>query len=470
MKRFVAGLAALVGIAPSAQALDFRDTILFVLETHPEISAAAANKQALEFELDQSRSFFAPRFEFEAFGGSSYNDGTTTNDLTSSDDPITGYEISARMRQLLWDGWETRSEVNRQAYRVDAAALRVLERSEVLSLEAIRIYSDVRRTEQLLALARQNLSYHEEVVRRVNDGARREVLLQSDLRQAEERLALAQDTVVEFEFNRQAVRNEFLQIVGVDAGPVTAVPSIASAMPASLDAALATARRSNPTIRFLQADVGAAEQLAARTDANQFPKLFLEADGRIGQDVGGFVGARRDARVGLVLRYEIQGTSKRSARQEQSRRVNESRSNLLHQTRIVEREVRQSWAALEAAKRRFRIITQQAELALEVRQAYEQEILVGARSLLDILNTQNAYFQAQANQINAAAVEVFAEYRVLAAAGILLPSLGLQPPEDALVYAREQMGVPGRNRDGDEAQIDAGSFRDWRRSIGTTGD
>ena len=62
VKRFVAGLAALVGIAPSAQALDFRDTILFVLETHPEISAAAANKQALEFELDQSRSFFAPRF------------------------------------------------------------------------------------------------------------------------------------------------------------------------------------------------------------------------------------------------------------------------------------------------------------------------------------------------------------------------------------------------------------------------
>ena len=136
----------------------------------------------------------------------------------------------------------------------------------------------------------------------------------------------------------------------------------------------------------------------------------------------------------------------------------------------MEREVRQSWAALEAAKRRFRIITQQAELALEVRQAYEQEILVGARSLLDILNTQNAYFQAQANQINAAAVKVFAEYRVLAAAGILLSSLGLQPPEDALVYAREQMGVPGRNRDGDEAQIDAGSFRDWRRSISTTGD
>ena len=60
--------------------------------------------------------------------------------------------------------------------------------------------------------------------------------------------------------------------------------------------------------------------------------------------------------------------------------------------------------------------------------------------------------------------------RVLAAAGTLLPSLGLQPPEDALVYAREQMGVPGRNRDGAEAQIDAGSFRDWRRSIGTTGD
>ena len=452
------------------KAMDFRDAILYVLETHPEISAASANKQALEFELDQARALFSPRFEFEAFGGMSYNDGTTTNDLASADSPITGYELSARMRQLLWDGGETRSEVNRQAYRVDAAALRVLERSEVLGLEAIRLYSDIRRTEEMLALARANLAYHQEVVRRVSDGAARGVLMESDAAQAKQRLALAEDTVIDFEFGVQSTRNEFLQIVGVDAGEIGTVPGISGSLPASLDAAVGLARRSNPTLRFLQADVGAAEQLSARTAANAVPRVYLEADGRLGRDVGGFEGTRRDARVGLVMRYEFQGGAKRAARQEQVRRANESRSTLLQQTRLIEREVRQSWAALESANRRLRTISQQAKLSLEVRQAYEAEILVGQRSLLDILNAQTAYFQAQVNFINASAVNVFSQYRVLAAVGILLPSLGLEPPEDAIVYAGESLNVPGLSIDGAEGQSDSDSFQDGRGSATGGGD
>jgi|UPI0002F90379 adhesin transport system outer membrane protein len=118
--------------ASAASALTVEEAILYVLESNPEISAAAANKQAIEFELDQARSFRVPRFSLEAETGISRNNGTTTPSLPAGDDAITGYGVGVRMTQNLFDGFATRSEIERQACRVDGAALRVLERAEFL--------------------------------------------------------------------------------------------------------------------------------------------------------------------------------------------------------------------------------------------------------------------------------------------------------------------------------------------------
>ncbi|MEM1006005.1 MAG: hypothetical protein AAGK26_11500, partial [Pseudomonadota bacterium] len=80
----VIGITA-VASARAVMALSVEDAILFVLETNPEITAAESNKQAIEFELQQARSFWAPRFELDAFAGGSVNDGTTTPDLSAAD-------------------------------------------------------------------------------------------------------------------------------------------------------------------------------------------------------------------------------------------------------------------------------------------------------------------------------------------------------------------------------------------------
>ncbi len=44
-----------------AAALTLQEAILYVLETNPEIEAAEADKQAIEFELKQARNQTCPR-------------------------------------------------------------------------------------------------------------------------------------------------------------------------------------------------------------------------------------------------------------------------------------------------------------------------------------------------------------------------------------------------------------------------
>lgn len=454
------------GLAPSARALTLSEAILYVLETHPQIKASEANKQAIEFELDQAQSFRMPSFELEAWAGASLDDGDTTADLTAADEAISGYQVRGRMSQTLFDGFETRSEIERQAYRVDAAALRVLERSEFLSLEAIRLYADVLRSQELLALAQQNVDYHHRVYDRIDGGFAGGVTPIGDIQQAQERVFLAEDTYLNFQLDAQDIRDAFLAVIGVEPKGLSSLPSVASAIPASLDQAVGIARRNNPTLRFSQADVGAAEALARVAAANQYPTVSLEADLLGGEDVDGFEGTVADAKIGIVARYEFQGGRKRAERQEQVRRISESRADLLGQSRVVEKEVRGSWASLQSAERRRATIEKQAALSRELRATYEGEYEVGARSLLDILNTQNALFQAEANLINARSLERYVKYRLLAATGTLLPTLGIAPPEDARPFASTQVGAPAVGTTNAEQHFDASSFRNWRKSVG----
>lgn len=446
-------------------ALSVTDAILYVLETNPEIKAAEANKQAIEFELDQSKAFRVPKFELEAWAGSSLNNGTTTSDLTAAEDAITGYQLRGRMTQVLFDGFRTRSEIERQAYRVDAAALRVLERSEFLSLEAIRLYADVLRARRLVGLAQDNLDYHRRLYDRLQGGFDSGTLPVGDIQQAEERVFLAEDTLISFQLDAQDIDDAFLAVVGVKPESLGSLPAIAGSMPVSLDQALGIARQSNPTLRFNQADVGTAEARAREAAANRYPTLNLEADVLSGNDVNGFEGDVEDARIGLTMRYEFQGGRKQAARQEAVRRTSQSRAEMLQQARRVDQEVRNSWASLKAAQRRMSIVKDQANLSRDLRATYEEEYEVGVRSLLDILNTQNALFQAEANLVNATSLEQYVKFRVLASMGALLSSLGIEAPEDATPYAVKETRAPAVGNANDVKHFDAKSFSNWRKSV-----
>ena len=61
--------------------------------------------------------------------------------------------ISAELTQVLFDGWDRSNDIYRSAATVDAAALRLLERSEALGLDAVEAYIDVQRHTQILGVA-----------------------------------------------------------------------------------------------------------------------------------------------------------------------------------------------------------------------------------------------------------------------------------------------------------------------------
>jgi adhesin transport system outer membrane protein len=63
--------------------------------------------------------------------------------------------------------------------------------------------------------------------------------------------------------------------------------------------------------------------------------------------------------------------------------------------------------------------------------AFDKEYELGQRSLIDLLNAQNQYFNAAVSLTSSRGVIVFADYQLLAAMGTLLEYLKAPPPVDA---------------------------------------
>ncbi len=438
-----AGLAAFLVGSTSLSAMSMKDAVIQAVTSNPEIGEAVANREGIEFELEQGRGLYRPRVDLQGSIGGELRDNSTTRNNGDDDNVFLRREASVVVRQLLFDGFGTDGEVEFQAARVDSASLRVKERSEFIALAVIREYLDNMRLQRVLGYAQDNLKYHQRVTGDIADGAAGGSLSVADRQQAQERVYAAKARIVELEEELETSRTAFIKLVGQPIGKTGNVIKISGKLQNSLSAALNTARNNHPSIKFAQADIDAAQAQVKVAESKFFPKLSLEGRGSVGEDLGGERGADNDLQGNLVVEWNIyNGGIDTANKQEQIRRVDESYQKLNRITREVEEGVRLSWDRRQKQARRLRVLLQELSATDQLRSSYTEQFKIGERSLLDLLDTQNTRFNTQVAIATSDAAVKFAEYRLLAATGMLLRTIGVAPVSQAKTYARKDARSP----------------------------
>lgn len=427
----------------SASAMPLREAVERAVTTNPQIGEAIANREATQFELDQGRGGYLPSIDLEARAGALLRDSATTRGLGRDDEVSAERSAGIVMRQLLFDGFETRAEVENQASRVDAASYRVLERSETIALAVIREYLDLLRLHRVVASTRENVGYHQQLLGRIVEGTQVGSLSVADEQQARERLFAAESRVVEAVEEVKAADARFVRLVGRPSGKLSDPPGIAAALPPGLERAIEVARLNNPTIMAAQADVDAAYGRLKGAESRFYPKLSLEARARAGQDLEGIPGDDHELRAGVVLNWNLyRGGIDRANRQEHIRRIDEATMVLYGIAREVEEAVTLAWDRRVQQAQRLEFQRRQLASVRDLVGSYSDQFAIGQRSLVDLLDAQNARVNAEIAVWTAEAAVRLAEYRILAATGSLLPALAIAPPPQAMPYARIQAGVP----------------------------
>jgi adhesin transport system outer membrane protein len=423
--------------------MSMREAVGIAVDSNPEIGQAIANREAIEFELWQGRGQYLPRIDLEGRAGGVLRDNRTTRIEGDDDEFGPEGEASLVVRQLLFDGFGVDAEVERQASRVDGASYRVFERSEFIALAVIREYLDIMRLRRIVSITRQDVDYHQGLLGRVGQGVGAGALSTADRQQAEEKLFAARTRVTEATEDLKAADARFIRLVGQHVGDVSHPTAIGGMLPQSLAHAVGTARQNNPTVKLAQADLDAAYALVKAADSRFFPQLSLEGRARHGENISGIAGSDTELRAGVVLNWNLyNGGIDRANRQEQIRRVDEEAMRLNGVSREVEEAVRLSWDRRQQQAERLAILRQQVGSSQQLVGSYSDQFTIGERSLLDLLSAQNAYTSSRIAMETAAVAVAFAEYRILAATGTLLASLGMEAPPQAAAYAREQAKVP----------------------------
>jgi len=430
------------GSAP-AHAISLKQAVRIGLEANPDIGAAISNREAIDFELEQAQGLFLPKLNLEGRTGAQQRDAPGTRVIGTNNDTFWRNEGNLVVSQLLFDGWESSSEVDRQAARVDGAASRVLERSEFIALNIVRQYLEVGRALKVVDDARANVRYHRRILRDIGSGVTRGALSIADRQQAQERVFAAEARLTEGQEELIAAKTRFLRLVGQPIGRYQTPKWVNSAMPPNLPTAIGIARQNNPTLKIASADIDAATALVSKSAAEFYPKLSLEMLGRAGDDLDGIPGRETDLRAEVVMKWNIYNGGIDSAnKQEQLRRVDEERYRLHKAHRDVEEAVRLSWDRREKQRIRLSQLRDQLKSTNKLIQSYTEQFKVGQRSLLDLLDTQNTRFNTQVGVATSRAALKFAEYRILAGLGQLLATMHVAAPSKSESFARGIVGAP----------------------------
>jgi adhesin transport system outer membrane protein len=444
-KSVAVGIAALLaGAAQGALAqtdgpLTMQEAISVAVNTNPEVAQAQYNKEAIEFERRQAQGLYQPRLDLEGSAGVRYLDNSPRRAAGLDDDALYPLEASARGEWTLIDFGRRHGELMRQVARVDGASLRVVERSEFIGLQVARQYLNVLLQQRVVAAAEDNVTFHQALAGDLTTGVQQGSISIADQQQAEERLQSAKVRLAEALQDLTQAQTSLRRLTGLDVSQVQVPPALAEQVPASIDEAVGLARENNPRVKEAQADVDAAHGMVESAKGDLYPRIGVDAAGRIGDDLDDYRGTMRDVQARVFLRWNIfDGGINKAKTQEMVRRASESRYRLVDVTREAEEDVRNAWSTMQTEGRVTTELTTQSRISDDLLLSYRSQFNVGRRSLLDVLDAQNARYSVQVNLETARFSEMFARYQTLASANRFLSALSIAPGAGAGEHEREE--------------------------------
>ena len=410
------------------QAMTLSEAIQSTLDNHPEIQASSSGRQIADEEVKIAKGGYQPTVDLISGYGYTYEKGryneVQTNDK-SEDTVYTNGEI--RLRQMLFDGFNTPNEVARTEAVANSRAYYVQATAESLGLRTTEVYLDVLKRREMVALAKNNLMAHQRINDQISLRNKQGVGSSADQDQSEARLALAENNLYTEEVNLADAEANFYSVTGRMPDEIESPASIRGEVPANLSAARQSVLLNNPYLKSAQADVQAAEKQYESSKSTFYPRFDGElaannndssnSDYDFNQDEGNWHGWR----AGVTMTYNLyNGMRDKAAMQSAAYKVNQAMEIRNNALRVINEDLSLSWNALENAKKQTPKARDYADYSARSREAYQQQFSLGQRSLLDLLDSENELFTANRRYTEIRYTEEFSMYRVLGTTGELL--------------------------------------------------
>lgn len=434
--------AAVFSYAPAVKAQDaskaaqmtLSDAISSGVMTNPEYGVVAATRRATDEELEQAKALYLPSIDFNGDTGYEYTRDTNTEGGIDGDDDETlyRYQYGLTLTQMLFDGWSTKYENQRQKHRIQSSAHRVRETAELVGLAIVESFLEVARQRELLGITRDNVAEHIAIMDLIQEGVDAGRSTQADMEQIKARLASARAQESTVRQQLRIAESNFRREVGDDPRDLVLPTVPLNSLAANVEEEVKSALSQSPTLDIFESDIQVAYAEYKGTGSTLYPELDLQLSGSQGNNLGGVEGLDRSASALLVANWNLYRGGGDVARvREFTHRYQVAKERRADTARAIEDDVRQTWARMLSAGERAREFSAQAAANAQVVRAYKDQFGLDRRTLLDVLDSQNELFVSRTNAINSEFLEMFSVFRLLGLKGQLLPTLGVAYPRES---------------------------------------
>lgn len=443
--RTLLGTVALVALLASpwtAGAETLEEALVDVYVGNPELAAGRARLRATDELVPQALAGWRPTITADT--GVEGVTGQSRSSATGQQLDIdrTTRRIGAQIRQNLYAGGATTAATSRAENLVRAERANLVALEQRVLLDAIDAYTAVWRDRAVLDLALNNEQRLRRQLQATRDRFQVGEVARTDVAQAEARLSRARADVEAAKANLAASTAFYERVVGKEPGRL-AKPTRLTALPRTLAEARSIAAQ-NPQIIATTFSLAAAQDDVDVSFAGLLPSVDLLARADRVEEPQATLSWQRSASIGLSVTVPLYQGGAEYARVRAARQTVEARRNDLEAAhRTVQQSVASAWDRLLAATAAI------AALRAEVRandialQGVQEENLVGARTVLDVLDAEQELFTSRVNLVRAEREEILASFQLKAAIGELTTE-GLGLPVER--YDAERNYRTTRNR------------------------
>lgn len=419
----------------TANAMSLSEAIQSTVDNHPELASNINSRLSADEDVKIAKGGYYPSVDLVAGYGRERSDNVTTRAQGNHNKETLNYTQSElRLRQMLFDGFNTPNEVGRTQAAAVSRAYYVQATAQDLALRAIEVYLEVLKRRELVTLAKNNLQAHLRVNDQISLRSERGVGSTADVDQSRARRALAENNYYTAQVDLQDAEANFFSAVGRMPDELEAPASIKGEMPADLEGARQAMLENNPYLKSAQADVQAAEKQYEVAKSTFYPTIAAELATGANNNLSGEEGHNNtDWRAGVTLNYNLfRGGSDKARLQGDAHKINQAmdiRNNALRQ---LNENMSLSWNAMNNARLQTPTAREYAETTTRVRAAYQDQFGLGQRTLLDVLDSENELYTANTRYTAIRYTEEYSMYRVLANMGELLPKAKVVLPPEAI--------------------------------------
>lgn len=330
----------------------------------------------------------------------------------------TNAALSVTMELLLFDHGRTRFRLDAAKETVLATRERLRSIEQQVLLRGVRAFLNVRRNAEFVTLRQNNLRLLRQELRAARDRFEVGEVTRTDVAQAEARVASAQSGLASAQGDLTRAIEEFRAAVGRRPGNLQ-TPRQLPALSGNVEVSKSVAVRGHPDMLEAQRQVASADLTILAAEAAMKPEVNLT--GRLGiTDEIGEDDYSRTGSFGVSVRGPIyQGGLLSSLKRQAMAQRDAARGNLHVVRHRVMQDVGNAYAILRAAQATQTASREQVRAADVAFRGVREEAKLGARTTLDVLDSEQELLNAKANLISAEADVYIAAYEVLAAMGQL---------------------------------------------------